>query len=220
MNRRSSSHLEPETSKMLPCKRRQQQLEEVAWLNAGQDSGGQLRRARRDGDEALDAGMPTIPAGEQPASAAAAVTAGAVSSAIPAAGGDPTPMCVEAEQHLEQLADAQHAVDAWHRDANPAWHVFKAVSTSDGVALQCLACPTQKGNGKAKFFKFGPYGKAKSTGPFDVGRFVAKHLRTPSHQRNWDALAVRVGLEMRGLPPGPQTAPQAQRVLPLPRPAG
>ena len=125
------------------------------------------------------------------------------------------------EQHLEQLADAQHAVDAWHRDANPAWHVFKAVSTSDGVALQCLACPTQKGNGTAKFFKFGPYSKAKSksTGPFDVGRFVAKHLRTPSHQRNWDALAVRVGLEMRGLPPGPQTAPQAQRVLPLPGPA-
>jgi hypothetical protein len=77
------------------------------------------------------------------------------------------------------------------------------------AAVPCLACPTQKGNGKAKFFKFGPYGKAK-TGPFDVGRFVAKHLRTPSHQRNWDTRAVRVRLQMRGLPPGPSTAPQAQ----------
>ena len=83
---------------MMPCKRLQQQLEEVAGLNAGRDAGGQLRRARRGDavDEALDAGVPTITAGEQPASTAAAATAGAVSSAIPAAGGNPTPMCVEA----------------------------------------------------------------------------------------------------------------------------
>ena len=222
MNRRSSSHLEPETSKMLPCKRRQQQLGEVAGLNAG----GQLRRARRgdDDDEALAAGVPTKNTGASDSSeeaspsseTAAADTAGAICGAIPAVGGNPAPMYLEAKQHLEQLADAQHAVDAWHREANPAWHVFKAVSTSDGVAVQCLACPTQKGNGQAKFFKFGPLGNAKPTGPFDVGHFVARHLRTLSHQRNWDARAVRVGLQMRGLPPGPPTAPQAHRVLPLP----
>ena len=135
----------------------------------------------------------------------------AISGATLAPGGDPAPMCLEAQQHLGQ-PDAQRAVDAWHR---PAWHVFKAVATANGVAVQCLACPTQK-NGQTKFFKFGPFGNAKSTGPFDVGRFVATHLRTPSHQRNWDARAVRVGLEMRGLPPGPPTAPQAQRVIPLP----
>ena len=79
---------------MMPYKRRQQHLGEVDGLNTG----GQLRRTR-DGDddeEALAAGVPTITAGEQPASTAAAATAGAVSSAIPAAGGNPTPMCVEA----------------------------------------------------------------------------------------------------------------------------
>jgi hypothetical protein len=189
------------------------QLGEVAGLNAG----GQLRRARRgdDDDEALVTKNTGASDSSEEASAFSETpVAGAICGAIPAVGGNPAPMCLEAKQHLEQLADAQRAVDAWHRDANPAWHVFKAVSTSDGVAVQCLACPTQKGNGQTKFFKFGPLGNAKPTGSFDFGHFVARHLRTPSHQRNWDAWAVRVSLELR--PPGPPTAPQAQRVLPLP----
>ncbi len=65
----------------------------------------------------------------------------AISGATLAPGGDPAPMCLEAQQHLGQ-PDAQRAVDAWHRGANPAWHVFKAVATANGVAVQCLACPT------------------------------------------------------------------------------
>jgi hypothetical protein len=96
-----------------------------------------------------------------------AVMAGAVSSAIPAASGDPTPMCVEAEQHLEQLATAQHAVDAWHRAANPAWHVFKAVTTANGVAVQCLACPMQK-NGQTSSSS-----SARSAAPSQRARWMS-----------------------------------------------
>ena len=133
---------------MMPYKRRQQHLGEVDGLNTG----GQLRRAR-DGDddeEALAAGVPTINAGEPPASslalavgAAAAAAAGgsraagmqegdgsassdssaaastqdnvaqedevAISGATLAPGGDPAPMCLEAQQHLGQ-PDAQRPV--------------------------------------------------------------------------------------------------------------
>jgi hypothetical protein len=152
------------------------QLGEVAGLNAG----GQLRRARRgdDDDEALATKNTGASDSSEEASAFSETpVAGAICGAIPAVGGNPAPMCLEAKQHLEQLADAQRAVDAWHRDANPAWHVFKAVSTSDGVAVQCLACPTQKGNGQTKFFKFGPLGNAKPTGSFDFGQFVARRGR-------------------------------------------
>ena len=65
------------------------------------------------------------------------------------------------------LTAAREAVDDWHRRNNSAWHVFAAVacdvcsSHPDGVAVQCLACLTFKGKGKAgqaRLHKFGPFG--------------------------------------------------------------
>ena len=65
---------------MMPYKRRQQHLGEVDGLNTG----GQLRRAR-DGDddeEALAAGVPTINAGEPPASSLALAVGAAAAACL------------------------------------------------------------------------------------------------------------------------------------------
>lgn len=119
------------------------------------------------------------------------------------------------------LSAAREAVDDWHRRNNSPWHVFAAVACAvcsshpDGVAVQCLACPTFKGEckaGQARLYKFGPFGSKLGNGKFDLGRFVSTHLRSVKHQQNWAAFFERT---MRVLPRG-EAVPSARPASPLP----
>jgi hypothetical protein len=113
---------------------------------------------------------------------------------------------------------AREAVDDWHREANSPWHVFEAVpcavcsSHPDGVAVQCLACRTFKGDCKSRPGKVGPFGSKLANGKYDHGRFVSTHLRSTKHQHNWAAFFERT---MRVLP-REEALPSARPAAPLP----
>ena len=109
----------------------------------------------------------------------------------------------------------------WHRRTNSPRNVFAAVACTvssahpDGVAVQCLACPTFNGKGKAgepRLYKFGPFGGNRANCRYDVGHFVFRHLRSTKHQQSWAAFFERT---MRVLPRG-EALPSARPAAPLP----
>ena len=124
---------------------------------------------------------------------------------------------VTPEHHL---AAARAAVDEWHHRTNSP-NVFAAVACAvssahpDGVAVQCLACPTFNGKDKAgepRLYKFGPFGGNRANCRYDVGHFVSRRLRSTKHQQNWAAFFERT---MRVLPRG-EALPSARPAAPPP----
>ena len=121
---------------------------------------------------------------------------------------------------LHHLAGARAAVDEWHHRTNSP-NVFAAVACAassahpDGVAVQCLACPTFNGKDKAgepRLYKFGPFGGNRANCKYDVGHFVSRRLRSTKRQQNWAAFFERT---MRVLPRG-EALPSARPAAPPP----